>query len=386
MDGLPLAIELAAAQLRHLTLADLTNRFDDSLRILVGGRPRAGARHATLASTIGWSHDLLAGSSRDTFARLGVFRATFDLAAVRAVAGLDEVAAANVMGDLVAKSLVVHHHDSGRYRLLETIRLFAADRLEATGQRTEVTELLRRHVLDRNTAARRPRAWLSASLAAANRDDIENVRVAFDASIAAGRYDDAVDLVIGLSSLWRNAASYAEGLRWAAALMRHDLAPRDRMWLHIVEADLGLGSGDPRLMADGASAALALASTVDDRTGGGHRVDLPFAVGGQPRTRARRGGVVDGRRPGPRGRRARAGTAGPGVPGGGAAGRGPAGRPGRRDRRAGRAARRRVRPVHLRVGGLGGRAGRPGRHCGCAGGWTRSWRTCATADCRRTGS
>jgi predicted ATPase len=264
LDGLPLAIELAAAQLRHLTLADLSHRLDDSLGILVGGRPRAGARHATLASTIGWSHDLLAGSSRDTFERLGVFRATFDLAAVQAVAGLDAVAAANVMGDLVAKSLVVHHHDSGRYRLLETIRLFAADRLDATGQRAEVVERLRRHVLDRNTAARRPLAWLSASLAAANRDDIENVRVAFDASIAAGRYGDAVDVMVGLSSLWRNAASFAEGLRWAAALMRHDLAPRDRMWLHIVEADLGLGSGDPRLMADAASAALALGSTVDD--------------------------------------------------------------------------------------------------------------------------
>jgi predicted ATPase/DNA-binding winged helix-turn-helix (wHTH) protein len=261
LDGLPLAIELAAAQLRHLTLADLVRQLDDSLAVLVGGRPRAGARHATLAGTIGWSHDLLAPASREAFGWLGVFPAGFDLAAVRAVTGLDPGSAAAVMGDVVGKSLVVYEPEGGRYRLLETIRLFAAERLP---DRAAAVERLRRHVVARNTAVPRPRAWLSARLAAANRDDIENVRLAFDASIAAGRYDDAVDIMVGLTSLWRNAASYAEGRRWAAALMRHDLAPRDRLWLHLVEADLGLGSGDPRLMIDGAGAAHALSSTVDD--------------------------------------------------------------------------------------------------------------------------
>jgi predicted ATPase/DNA-binding winged helix-turn-helix (wHTH) protein len=260
LDGLPLAIELAAGQLRHLSLADLAHRLDDRLRLLVGARPRAGARHATLVGTIEWSHQLLSDRSRELFALLGVFPASFDLAAVSAVAGDADPLPA--LRDLVAKSLVVHDPGAGRYRLLETIRLFAAQRLDASGRRAAAAERLRRHVVGRSTAVARQRAWLSGSLAAGNRDDIENVRAAFDASLAAGRTGDAVDLMVGLSSLWRNAASYAEGLAWAAVLGRHELAPRDRLWLHIVEADLGLGSGDPRLMSD--SAALASTTDVDD--------------------------------------------------------------------------------------------------------------------------
>jgi predicted ATPase/DNA-binding winged helix-turn-helix (wHTH) protein len=256
LDGLPLAIELAAAQLRHLTLDELASRLDDRLGIFVGGRPRAGDRHATLAKTIEWSYHLLSDASRALFERLGVFPASFDLSAVQAVSG-DGVDVINVLGDLVAKNLVVHDHHTGRYRLLETIRIFAAQRLHPSQQ---CAERLRRHVVDRMTAQTRAQAWLSASLAARNRDDIENVRAAFEGSIAAERYGDAVDIMVGLSTLWRNAVSYAEGLRWVAELHHHDLTPGDRVWLDIVAADLGLGSGDPRLLAGGAAAAASEAT------------------------------------------------------------------------------------------------------------------------------
>lgn len=269
LDGLPLAIELAAAQLRHLTLADLLARLDDRLGLLVGGRPRAGARHATLLGTLQWSHQLLSEPARDFFDRLGIFPASFDLPAATAVATApldrittDPVAVTNTLGDLVAKSLVVH--DEGRYRLLETIRLYAAQRMDAAGRRPALTEAVRRHVVNRVTAQSRVHAWLSAEGAARARDDIANVRLAFAASVAARAYTDAVDIMISLSTLWRNAASYSEGLRWADMLRPCELAPRDRLWLHILEADLGLGSGDPRRMADAAHAAVALASGVDD--------------------------------------------------------------------------------------------------------------------------
>src|SRR5690606_36233007 len=189
LDGLPLAIELAAAQLRHLTLGELLDRLGDRLGILVGGRPRAGPRHATLAATIEWSYQLLSEESRELFDRLGVFPASFDLAAAQAVAGHpDPVRATNTIGDLVAKNLVVHDHHNGRYRLLETIRWYAAQRLRESGRTAEVTERLRRHVVGRVTAWPRPRVWLSASLAARNRDDIDNVRLAYQASIAAGEF------------------------------------------------------------------------------------------------------------------------------------------------------------------------------------------------------
>jgi predicted ATPase len=268
LDGLPLAIELAielaAAQTRHLTVAELVGRTGDRLDLLVAGRPRAGVRHATLARTIEWSYDLLSGASREAFDALGVFPAGFDLPAVEAVCGLDAVAAANVVGDLVGKSLVGHDPGTGRYRLLETIRLFAWQRLESSGRLPECAERLRRYAVGRATAQPRQRVWLSATTAAGSRDDIENVRAAFDGSVAAGRFADAVDLMLGLATLWRNAASYAEGLRWAATLARFPLEPRDRLWLHLVEADLGLGSGDPGLMARASVAATALAETVDD--------------------------------------------------------------------------------------------------------------------------
>jgi predicted ATPase/DNA-binding winged helix-turn-helix (wHTH) protein len=264
LDGLPLAIELAAAQTRHLTVAQLVGRTDDRLDLLVAGRPRAGVRHATLARTIEWSYDLLTDTSREAFDALGVFPAGFDLPAVQAVCGLDDVAAANVVGDLVGKSLVGHDPETGRYRLLETIRLFAWQRLESSGRLPECAERLRRHAVGRVTAQPRQRVWLSATTAARSRDDIENVRAAFDGSVAAGRFADAVDLMLGLATLWRNAASYAEGLRWATTLAGCPLEPRDRLWLHILEADLGLGSGDPALMARAAVAAGAVSATVDD--------------------------------------------------------------------------------------------------------------------------
>src|SRR5690606_30295971 len=265
LDGLPLAIELAAAQLRHLTVSDLLSRLDDRLALLVGGRPRAGERHVTLAATIEWSHQLLASESRELFDALGVFPASFDLAAVRAVGEIpDAVVATHLIADLVAKNLVVHDPDTGRYRLLETIRLFAWQRLQESGRLVEATERLRRHVVQRATAMSRPEAWLSASLAARGRDDIENVRFAFECSVRLGEYADAVDIAIGLASLWRNAVSYGEGLRWIEKLRQCPLEPRDRLWLNIVAADIGLGSGDPRLMASAAAAAADLAAQVDD--------------------------------------------------------------------------------------------------------------------------
>ncbi|HEU4511799.1 MAG TPA: BTAD domain-containing putative transcriptional regulator [Nocardioidaceae bacterium] len=265
LDGLPLAIELAAAQLRHLSLQELVERLDDRLTLLVGGRPKAGARHSALGATIEWSYRLLSEDARRVFDRLGVFPASFDLDAARAIAeGPAGGDVTNLLGDLVAKNLVVHEPVNRRYRLLETIRLFAARRLDDSGLRAEVTELLRRHVVARSAAVPRVRAWLSASLAARSRDDLENVRLAFESSLEAGDLSAAVDVALGISTLWRNAVSYAEGRRWVAELGARELLPPDRLWTLILTADVGLGSGDPRMMRDAAEQATALAAQLDD--------------------------------------------------------------------------------------------------------------------------
>ncbi len=267
LDGLPLAIELAAAQLDHLDLNDLIARLDDRLGLLVGGRPRAGHRHSTLTATIEWSYQLLAEPNRGLFDALGVFPAGFDLAEVQSLRPeLDLVTITNLVGDMVAKSLVVRSA-GGRYRLLETIRLFAAGRLDGSGQKVELVERLRCHVVARATRLSRVRSWLSAPLAARNRDDIENVRLAFTASLDREDVSAAIDIAIGMSLLWRNSVSFEEGRRWIAQLADRELAPRDQLWWLVLQADIGLGAGDPRRMVEVTDAAIELGPAADDPAG-----------------------------------------------------------------------------------------------------------------------
>jgi predicted ATPase len=138
LDGMPLAIELAAARLRSMSLAELADRLDQRFRLLTGGSRTALERQQTLAATVGWSYSLLTGAERMLLARLSAFAGSFDLAAAEAVCGsggLDVLDVADLLGSMVDKSLVVAEPVGGtlRYRLLETIRLFAAERLVEAG-------------------------------------------------------------------------------------------------------------------------------------------------------------------------------------------------------------------------------------------------------------
>jgi predicted ATPase/class 3 adenylate cyclase len=134
LDGMPLAIELAAARLRSMSLAELHGRLDQRFRLLTGGSRAALERQQTLAATVGWPYSLLTGAEQLMLARLSVFAGGFDLAAAEAVCGSggpDVLDVAGLLGSLVDKSLVVAEPAGTglRYRLLETIRLFAAERL-----------------------------------------------------------------------------------------------------------------------------------------------------------------------------------------------------------------------------------------------------------------
>jgi predicted ATPase/class 3 adenylate cyclase len=137
LDGMPLAIELAAARLRSMSLADLAGRLDQRFGLLTGGSRTALARQQTLHAAIGWSYSLLTPAEQLLLGRLSVFAAGFDLAAAETVCGYGTIAAAEVavlLGSLADKSLVVTEPAAAgqRYRLLETIRLFAAERLAGT--------------------------------------------------------------------------------------------------------------------------------------------------------------------------------------------------------------------------------------------------------------
>ncbi len=132
LDGIPLAIELAAARTTHLAPTQILERLSDRFRLLTGGRHRV-QRQQTLAAVIDWSYELLSKEEQTLFRRLAVFRGSFSLPAVEEVCRAD---ALDDLGSLAAKSLVsvAEGDDMARYRLLETVRLYAEERLLASGE------------------------------------------------------------------------------------------------------------------------------------------------------------------------------------------------------------------------------------------------------------
>ena len=140
LDGIPLAIELAAARVRAMPPIEIAQRLDERFRLLAGGSRRSQERHRTLLATVAWSHDLLTEDEKVTFRRLTVFPASFDLAAAEAVAGDGGADVVECVLRLVDRSLVVYEPESGRYRLLETLRQFGADRLADAGETESIRE------------------------------------------------------------------------------------------------------------------------------------------------------------------------------------------------------------------------------------------------------
>ena len=138
LDGIPLAIELAASRLSSMSLEDLHGRLDQRFRLLTGGSRNALPRQQTLGATVAWSYDLLTDPERDLLRRLSVFVGGFDLQGAEAVCaggGFESFDVADILSSLVNKSLVTAERISTslRYRLLETIRQYAADQLIESG-------------------------------------------------------------------------------------------------------------------------------------------------------------------------------------------------------------------------------------------------------------
>ena len=169
LDGMPLAIELAAARLRSLSLTDLGQRLDHRFRLLTGGSRNALPRQQTLLATVQWSYSLLSSTEQTLLRRLSVFVDGFDLEAVEAVCGLDDIDpydVADLLGSLVDKSLVVAEPvgQTVRYQLLETIRQFATERLmDLPDEALALSEAHVEHFLARSRAGgatpERGRPW-----------------------------------------------------------------------------------------------------------------------------------------------------------------------------------------------------------------------------------
>ena len=143
LDGMPMALELAAARARHFTLAQIRQRLVDRFALLSSGHRNAAPRQQTLAALIDWSHDLLSEPERCLLRRVAVFPGSFSLEAAESVvpdATLPQAEVLPLLGELVDKSLVTREAGSGRFRLLESVREYALKRQETAGERPDVRE------------------------------------------------------------------------------------------------------------------------------------------------------------------------------------------------------------------------------------------------------
>ncbi|HEX4528797.1 MAG TPA: hypothetical protein VIA11_05220, partial [Acidimicrobiia bacterium] len=203
LDGIPLAIELAAARVRSMSPADLVARLDQRFKLLTRGSRAAMERHQTLRSTIDWSYGLLDVTERRVLDRLSVFAGGCDLSAAEDVIVDDELDTFQVddlLTRLIDKSLVVAGIDPStgavRYRLLESIRQYAQEQLEGSG---ETAELRRRHADHYVARAERahgplrgssPEEWIAAA-----RREVDNFRAALDWSVEVVSPDHALRLI-----------------------------------------------------------------------------------------------------------------------------------------------------------------------------------------------
>ncbi|MFD4110473.1 ATP-binding protein [Streptomyces sp. NPDC058650] len=227
LDGLPLAIELAAARLRLLSVRQIADRLDDRFRLLTSGARTVLPRQQTLRAVVDWSWELLDGVERGVLRRLAVFTGGCDLAAAETVcagegAGVDVL---DVLGALVDKSLVVAGPGPDgvgmRFRLLETVAEYAGERLDEAGERA-VTE--RRHLAYYRELARRtdPELRGSGQVAAITVLEREhgNLRTALRTAVALGDEQEALCLVHSLSWFWQLRNHQTDARTWAATAAR----------------------------------------------------------------------------------------------------------------------------------------------------------------------
>ena len=239
LDGLPLAIELAAARINLLSPDAMLARLTDRLKLLTGGSRDQPARHRTLRDTLAWSHDLLSQAERDLFACLSVFAGSFDIHAAEAVCGAD----LDVLGSLVDRSLL--RRDGDRLEMLATIREYAAERLADGGAAEAVRD---RHAAWYESLAEDAyagRHHQSAAMADALARDHDDLREALDwlARTDPSRF---VRLVGALGWFWHAHSHFVEGrarVDAAMAVVAPD-AGADRARLLAAGAELASWQGE----------------------------------------------------------------------------------------------------------------------------------------------
>ena len=242
LDGLPLAVELAAARLRSLTLATLAERLDDRFRLLTGGARTALPRQQTLRAVVDWSYDLLFEDERRLFARLSVFVGGCGLDAAEAVCADDQVPAGeilDILSRLVDKSLVAAPNAGrdARFIQLQTLWQYGRDRLDESG---EAGAVCARHGAYYRQMAEDAHEGLRGATGPMWRErltsELGNLRAALDWFIARGDADAALSLASGMAWLWFINSDSVEGARWlgdalgATGPRRPELAATAQVW------------------------------------------------------------------------------------------------------------------------------------------------------------
>lgn len=229
LDGIPLALELAAGRLRALSTEQVLQRLDDRFRLLTGGSRSALARHQTLRTAIGWSHELCAPEQRLLWARLSVFAGQFDLEAAEYICSGPDLPAdsvLDVLSALLAQSVVLREESAvgARYRMLDTVREYGAEWLSATGD----TDRLRRRHRDwfLGLATWCELDWFSprqAEVAARVEGELPNLRRAIECSLESPEEAHLAQYLAGtLWFLWVGCGRLSEGRHWLEHVREED--------------------------------------------------------------------------------------------------------------------------------------------------------------------
>jgi predicted ATPase/class 3 adenylate cyclase/DNA-binding CsgD family transcriptional regulator len=275
LDGMPLAIELAAARVRALSVAEILDSLHDRFRLLTGGARTAVRRQQTLRASVDWSHALLTETERILFRRLAVFLGGFDLKAAQAVTGADGLARYQVLDQLtllVDKSLVVAENIRGRtrYRLLETVRQYTLEKLGESGEANAVRSRHRDHYTALAALLDAPAASDYEQHLQQAESEIDNLRAAFGWSREHSDVELALGLASSLQPLWQARGRVREGLAWFDAVF----ADIDALHVEVPATIRARGLADQALLdtivnaaagLDQAEQALAIARGINDQ-------------------------------------------------------------------------------------------------------------------------
>ena len=226
LDGLPLAVELAAARTRHLGVSEMARRMDERFDLLTAGPRTAVARQRTLRAVVDWSYALLGEPERELFLRLCVFEGGFTLRAAEAVdVGAHAAWTLELLGSLVDKSLVIADTAGPataetRYHLLETLRRYGLEQLSRTSRLDLARQAHCRHFV--GVAAEAESGLLSPDYGVWRRRlerELPNLQAACAGAVESGRYTDALRITCALWWFWGTTDRHRDGRRWLDAAL-----------------------------------------------------------------------------------------------------------------------------------------------------------------------